>query len=49
MESGGNRHRSCVMNDKKSKSYVLPVVLAVVAVCFYVLSIVMQYLNNGAS
>lgn len=36
------------MNDQKT-NYKLPVVLAIIAFCFYVLSIVMQFLNNGAA
>jgi hypothetical protein len=40
----GNR----TMEEKKPVSYVVPIVLGVVAFSFYVLSILMQILNNGA-
>jgi hypothetical protein len=36
------------MEEKKPVSYVVPIVLGVVAFSFYVLSILMQILNNGA-
>ncbi len=33
----------------KPGSYKVPIILAFIAFCFYVTSIVMEYLNNGAA
>jgi len=37
------------MSEQKPGNYKVPIILAVIALCFYVLSIVMQFLNNGAT